>query len=155
MYQNKKAYEVVLAGGDTEIVEANEVQETATRVKFLGHVPGHSDGSFNNEVVKSYRDMDVESYRLVPVAEENAKAKGQHLYRMNLTDGTSKTVRGDYVSHSPGGEGKAGRYIVATKQKNSNTGRTEYVVSDNRVVDVERVTEEQAAVPDQVNSDEF
>lgn len=138
---NKRAYEVVLTDGDTQIVEANEVQETATRVKFVGHVPGHNDNSFDNVTIQSYRDSDVKSYRLVPLEERNDKAEGKHLYRVNFKTGKAKDVQGDYVKHSPGSNGLPGWYSIGTAQvnNNGNSGRTEFLVPEDQVLSIERV----------------
>lgn len=142
MNQNQKAYEIFLSDGTVQIVEANEVKETSNRVHFLGHVPGHTDTSFNSEIVRSFRSEIVDSYRLVPLPEVNEVAVGRNLYRVNFTDGTSKKVLGDYVSHASGGEHSPGRYVIATKQRGSSNGRTEFAVPENRVADIERVADQ-------------
>lgn len=138
MNENTKTFEVTLSTGEVKTVSANEVQETANRVKFLGYVPGHTH--HGSEVVESFRSELVDSYRLVPVPEKNAKAEGANVYRFNFEGGQSKEVRGDYVTHTPGADGKPGRYSVVTRLRQSND-RTEYVVSEDGVADIERVTD--------------
>jgi hypothetical protein len=153
MHKNTKAYEVVFSGGDTKTIMASEVVETDVRVKFLGHVEGHPNYGDAHDVIESFLQQAVESYRLVPVPEENATAQGRDVFRINFKDGGHKDVRGDYVTFTTGGENKPGRYVVATAQKNSGNGRTEFMVPDDKVDSIERVTDTVGAdVPVQSNA---
>lgn len=151
MSMTTKAYEVVLADSTSRIVEADDVEETSTRIQFLGPVVGYSDYSGKQEVVVSYREADVVSYRLVPVPEQDEQAEGKHLYRLSYNDGTSQEVRGDYVLHGAGGVDKPGRYTIVTAQKRGKE-RLEFIAPDSRVASIQRVTEGDADVPTQAPS---
>lgn len=133
---NDKTYEIHFANGDVGTIQANSVEETGTRVRFLGNVEG-ATSSYNSDVIESLRAEIVDSYRLLPTAEKEARIEGQNVYRVNMVDGSHKDVRADLVMHAPGQEG-AGRYTLATRLSVSNT-RTEYVVPEGEVFSIERV----------------
>jgi hypothetical protein len=153
MSSNKKSFEVTLSSGEVKTLPANDVQVSGGRVTFVGFVEGRSTG-FDNDVVESFRAELVDSFRLVPVAEEDAKAEGKNVYRFNFTDGTSKEVRGDYITHAPGADGKPGRYSVATRLNGRGGDRSEYLVPEDRVADIERVNDGETvtAVPAQADA---
>lgn len=142
MNENTKAYEVVLSSGEVKTIEANDVQLSNGRVSFVGTVEGHRNGyGDSSEVVESFRSELVDSYRVVPVPERDGKTEGKNVYRFTFKDGSdAKDVKGDFVTHAEGGQGKPGRYTVATRLKNHNE-RTEFVVADEQVQNIERVTD--------------
>lgn len=137
MTNNAKTYEITLTSGMTETVEANSVEETSGRIKFVGHVEGISDG-FTNDVIKSFRADLVETYRLVPRAEKNALVEGRTVYCFNQTDGTTKNVRADKIMHAAGTAEQPGRYSAVTTLDGNST-RTEFVIPENLVSSIERI----------------
>lgn len=136
--RNSKAFEVVTDEG-TETVLAQSVVETEGRIKFLGYVEGHADYSGSgSDVVKSFRDEDVKTYRLVPKPEQDAKTVGKNTYKVNLTGGDSKTVQADHVLFQESSGDKPGRYSLVTQQGNGSS-RTEYLVGESKVESIERI----------------
>lgn len=137
--KNTKAFEVTLVDGPKETVLAQDVVEADGRIKFTGFVEGVDD-SYGNTVVKSFRAEKVDEYRVVPKPELDAKAEGKNTYRVNLTDGSHKDVKADHVLFQAGSGDKAGRYSLVTAVKGSES-RTEYIVPEDKVDSVERLSD--------------
>lgn len=145
---NSKTFEVTLVDSSfPQTVEAVGVEETSTRVRFVGRVEGVS----GNEVVVSYLNASVESYRMVPTPELDAKIVGKYLYQVNFSGGKTHNVQADAVKHQTVEAGN-GRYVFITNMGAHYDTRTEYVVPEADVTSIERIELETATATTVVNN---
>lgn len=139
--RNNKVFEVVFEdGAPTELIPAQSVSETEGRISFLGFVEGVDD-SYGSTTIRSIKADAVKSFRVVPKPETDAKTVGKNVYRVNHADGTSKDVHADHVLFQAGSGDKPGRYSLVTSVRGTDN-RTEYIVPEDNVASVERVTED-------------
>lgn len=137
MGTNTKTYEVTYEDGQTELISAQSYSEVDGRLTFQGYVEG-VDESYGSAVIKSVKADDVKAYRVVPKPETDQKVVGKNVYRVNLTDGTTKDVKADVVLFQGGSNDRPGRYSLVTQVRGADS-RTEYIVPEDKVDSVERV----------------
>lgn len=148
--QNRRTYEVKFVDGAfPEKVEANDVEETSTRIRFVGHVPGVLENNGltpKDVVVVSFLNSSVESYRLMPASEREAAIVGKNLYQVNFADKATKQVPADIVKYQPGQGESCGRYSLVTHlDEHGRVGRAEFIVPENLVHTIERIDPEASA----------
>lgn len=136
---NSKAYKVVLVSeSEPRIVLANDVSETNGRLKFVGSVEGQSNYSGCADVVASFLSENVSEYGVVPVPD--VPTVGRNTYRITFTDATTVDVVADRVLYTQGTEKDNGQFTLVTNEVRHET-RTEYVVGENLVKTISRVTD--------------
>lgn len=151
MSTNGKTYEVTYEDGTVELIAAQTANEVDGRLTFTGFVAGVDD-SYGNTVIKSVKADNVRAYRVVPKPEVDQAAVGKNVYRVNLVSGGAKDVRADHVLFQQGTNDRPGRYSLVTSVPRSEA-RTEYIVAEDKVDSIERVTEDGTATKVVDNAD--
>ncbi len=135
--RNTKVFEVVYSDGKTELIPAQSVSESEGRLTFSGYVDGVDEG-YGSTVIKSVKADNVDSYRIVPKPEVDAKAEAKNTYRVNLVAGGPKDIKADLVLFQAGNGDKPGRYSLVTSVPRAEN-RTEFIIAEDQVESVERV----------------
>jgi hypothetical protein len=134
---NSKAYKVTLTNGDERTIEANDVQETGGRLKFVGVVKGHENHPAN-DVVASFLSENVAEYGVIPVPEEDKT--GENTYRVTFKAGGTEDIKADRILANKGNDRSPGQYTFVTGVRYGEN-RTEYLVGEDLVHSIKRVTE--------------
>jgi hypothetical protein len=134
---NSKAYKVTLTSGEERTIEAQEVQENGGRLKFVGAVKGHETHT-HNDVVASFLSENVAEYGVIPVPEETKV--GENTYRVTFKEGGTEDIQADRILANKGNDKSPGQYTFVTGIRYGEN-RTEYLVGEDLVHSIKRVTE--------------